>query len=532
MNKRRQSRDFSLPRYCSETCYGRHPIRGLRDDGSDDRSYARPRAVLTVLIFLLFAICNVADARSVAVEFPREGHCRAGCYWPARVTVGADASATSITLTADGAVSTELPLLGGKTDTVIPWLAARGAVSGGKWSIAAGQKVIAEGPVEADLEPLADDERLVVYTDGDVRDAVLAAASIMPGRRVVPLRLDLSEPLLAPPAAYESIDLLLLGASAVTRVRESTVAVLAAGGTAVGVRADQKPTGDWPWRQIQVPGGPTGHTRWWVLDHPPVGPRSLLDMEAYAPTYGWEHGWPADVRRRAVVLAAITAIALLGLSLWRSRHAAWAAAGLSLTAAAAIVLWTNRQSPLLSAGGALVEWDGAISQRDYWAYRSTLRNTDISIPWGIGRAAGATASILPTMLTKPVFFNALQMRQTGVKLICGLDGRPDHFTAHLATDATLGFLGRSLEPRKPVFHPVDRVTPVTPDTAGLGDDDANLTLTSPLYVLADQLYPGRVSGRVVDDEPRPPGADGPRGQGGRPDGQWQTIFIDNEPLGQ
>jgi hypothetical protein len=483
----------------------------------------------------LLACTSSAIAQSVAIDFPLEGHYREGRYMPVHVTVAADAGASSITLQADGVVSTELPLFGGKADAVVPWLAARGAVSGGKWSISSGTKVIAEGPIAADLKPLADDERLVAYTDGDMHEAMLAAAAIMPGRRVVPLRLDLAESLLTPPAAYETIDLLLLGPSAVSRVRESAVAVLAAGGTAVAVRADERPAGAWPWRQIAVPAGPQGLTKWWILDHPPVGPRSLMDMEVYAPTYGWEHGWPADVRWRSVLLAAIAGIALLGLSLWRSRHAKWAGAALSFVAAGAVMLWSSRQSPLLSAGGALVEWDGSISQRDFWAYRSTLRDTEVTIPWDVGRpAAAATPGDVPaiaaTMLTKPVFYNPMQMRQTGVKLICRPDGRPDRFTAHLATDATLGILSRSLEPRKPAFRPVDRITPVTPDTAGPRGDDANPALTSPLYVLADQLYPGRVSGRVIEEE-GPESAAAP-GTTGRPAGEWQTIFIDNEPAGQ
>jgi hypothetical protein len=197
------------------------------------------------------------------------------------------------------------------------------------------------------------------------------------------------------------------------------------------------------------------------------------------------------------------------------------------------MLWASRQSPLLSAGGALVEWDGSISQRDFWAYRSTLRDTDVSIPWDVGnpRPGAARDNIpvpAPTVLTKPVFFNPLQMRQTGVKLICRPDGRPDRFTAHLATDATLGIMSRSLEPRKPAFRPVDRITPVTPDTAGPRSDDGSPALTSPLYVLADQLYPGRVSGRVIEDEAPQMSHATP----GKPAGEWQTIFIDNEPVSQ
>jgi hypothetical protein len=502
-----------------------HPFPRLTRAAGSGTS--RPWLCFIPLLVVFLACASSSSAQSVTIGFPLEGHYRVGRYMPVRVAVAADAGATSIALQADGVVTTELPLYGGKGDAVVPWLASRGTIGDANWCISARSKVIAQANIAAELKPLANDERLVAYTDGGLHEALLAAAAIIPGSQIVPLRLDLSRPLLAPPAGYDTIDLLLLGPSAASRVRESAVAVLAAGGTAVAVRSDLRPPGDWPWRQISVPDAPQGPTQWWVLDHPPVGPRSLMDMEAYAPTYGWEHGWPLSVRRRSVLLAALDGIALLGLSLWRSRHAVWAGAALSLIAAGSVIFWTYRQSPLLSAGGALVEWDGSISQRDFWAYRSTLRDTDVSVPWDLRRPSDlATAGNARSFLTKPVFFNALQMRQTGVKLICRPDGWPDHFTAHLVTDATLGILSRSLEPRKPAVRSVDRITPVTPDTAGSRDDDANPALTSPLYVLADQLYPGRVSGRVIEDEiPQTSAAGAP----GKPPGEWQTIFIDNEP---
>ena len=401
---------------------------------------------------------------------------------------------------------------------MVPWLAVRGVI-GGTWSVSAGQKVIAQGPIAATLKPLAEDERLVAYSDGDMHEAMLAAASIMPGRRIVPIRLDLTGPLLTPPAAYETIDLLLLGPSAVSRVRESALAVLSAGGTAVAVRSNEKPAGQWPWQQVAAPSGAGGSTLWWVLDHPPVGPRSLMDMETYAPTYGWEHGWPAEIRRRSVLLAALAAIALLGLSLWRL--------------------------PLCGLGGRCAGDCGrrrgrrldsktippAVSRRRPGRMGRLDFTTGLL---GLSLNAARHGCIHPVGCRPPCRSRNTGRRgcsrghdvdqtrllqpgpdaQAAVKLICQPDGRPDRFTAHLATDSTLGILSRSLQPMKPAFRPVDRVTPVTPDTAGSHSDDANPALTSPLYVLADQLYPGRVSGRVIEEDLVEPPA-GPAAAPGR-----------------
>ena len=75
-----------------------------------------------------------------------------------------------------------------------------------------------------------------------------------------------------------------------------------------------------------------------------------------------------------------------------------------------------------------------------------------------------------------------------------------------------------MRPTIPEVRNVIRVTPVTPDTAGpTGEDNLDAALTSPLYVLADQLYPRGVTGRVMGDESTVAARHG------------QSMFIDNEP---
>ena len=491
-----------------------HPRPLPKGEGEDSRAGF---GVLPILLLIIAFLSTTASAASVTVDFPLDGHYRIGRYMPAHVTAeAADVAATSLRLRSDQVVTTELPLAGGKADATLPWLSVRGDIAQGSWSLESESRSVGQGALPA-LKPLADDERLVAWTDGDPDKIKALCAALMPDKKVVPVRLDLNRPLLAPACAYESLDLLVLGPAALPRVKESAVISLLAGGTAVLVRSDERPVGDWPWRKLEDRSASTQPLTWWLLDHATVGPRSIVDMEAYAPTYGWEHGWHSGIRKRVLLLAVLSAIVLLGVSLWRSRFAAWAAIALCALVTAGVLGWSHRQSPLLSAGGSLVEWDGSICQHDQWAYRSALRESTVLVPWNLN-AQNAEGSAASHFVTKPIFYNALQIRQTEVKLVCDATGRPDHFSAHLVTDGTIGFLGRSLAPVPPEYRPVDRITPVTPDTAApLKDDDAGSALTSPLYVLADQLYPGRVTGRVIDP-----------GRAATDPGHWQSIFIDDE----
>ena len=389
-----------------------------------------------------------------------------------------------------------------------------------------GGSVLAEGAIDAPLKALDDDEALVAYTEGDAGDAARAAAALLPGRRVVPVQLGLGPSMLTPAAAYQAVDLLLLGPAAATDVYPSQVAVLLAGGGTVALR----------WRRTKSPaatgpGGARGSGGRWVTRRWGRG-RSWRCPPTTRRTAGSTGGRPAC--GRVVVVAALTGIALLAVSLWRWRYAAAAGTALALAATVAVTAWSGRQSPVLSAGGALVTWDGSIAQRDFWAYRPALRNADASIPWhpepalaapgaATSRAAASGATVThpaaPTpaaaVLTVPVFASREHARHLGARLVCRSDGQPDRFTAHLLTDTTLAVLSRSVSPHRPTVRPVSRVTPVTPGGAPEPLDNGS-AVTSPLAVLADPLYPGTLSGSVIEDEP--PEAE---------TGQWQTIFIDD-----
>src|SRR5947208_11709610 len=100
------------------------PILRPAWNGHTERRHTRfVLPLLWLLGFLLpMHFCNAAAP--VDVSFPLEGHYREGRYMPVRVGV-VDAGTGTVTLTADGALATDLPVSAGRTDVVVPWLALR-----------------------------------------------------------------------------------------------------------------------------------------------------------------------------------------------------------------------------------------------------------------------------------------------------------------------------------------------------------------------------------------------------------------------
>jgi hypothetical protein len=286
------------------------------------------------------------------------------------------------------------------------------------------------------------------------------AAALFPLARVVPVPLDTSQPkLLTPTAAWEVLDGVMLDAPAATKVTESQLRVLLAGGTVVAVRADAKPGGGWPWRRE----GP-----YWVLRHDVAGPRDVVDADVYEPSYGWVRGWPASVRRQAVLAAVVFAILVLALTLWKSRYSAWAGLAFCVLVSGAVVVWGANRPPVLRAGGEIIVHDAAagLTQRDQWSYLSVMRSREASHPFG--------------ELGRPVFFMRRQSTDVGARLACAADGTPERIVASIPANGTLTLLTRS-------------VSPDTPDGSMI------VPVTSPLKVLANRLYPGAIVGQTPAD---------------------------------
>jgi hypothetical protein len=400
----------------------------------------RPLAAILAAL-LLPPVCRAQPA----VSFPLEGRYRPGKYMPVRVTepeAPDPAARSTIRLSADGAVATELERPTGPADVVIPWLVIGESPRDATWS-APGASASA---LPVTLRPLNEGERLVGLAGAEPA----AARSLFRYTGVVPVRLDPADPLPGPLAAWQSLDGLVLDAAAVPWLTERRLESLLAAGTTIAVRTADRPTGAWPWER---------QGDYWVVRADPAGPRGAVHPDAYAPTEAWSPGWPAAFRRQVVVGTILFALLALAASLWRSRAAAaLAVAGLSLAALAAFALWRARQPSTIAAGGAIIVAGGAQTRIDDWNYFRAMNTTQATTPWPDAPA-----------VSRPVFFSSRQAAQIGLRLIVAPDGRPRRFAWEMKPGTAVAFLSRTARP-------------------GPWDGAVSEPVTSPLREVAQSLY--------------------------------------------
>ena len=362
-------------------------------------------------------MARIAGAGVVVLTLT-EGHYRPGRYLPVRVE-GA-AGHASITLTAAGAIPTKLKSIE-RNDLIVPWLAVTDSVTHARFELDGNSH-----PIDPDLRALSPQEKLVAFI-GPTGDASV----VFPGSTIVPIVLDPSNPLPGSTEAWECLDGIVLSSAAAARLSQEQRATLLAAGTAIAVRSETAPDVRWPW---------THQGDYWVLRYAAAGPNSIVEPEAYVPTYGWDRGWPESFRRRVLFAAVVFSIVAMATLLWGSR---WTIIlFISLTAAfiAAFAIWYAGQSPVLELTSAVRVDAGPISQLDLWTWHSTVRPTACV---GIGR---------------PVLATLAQVEHFGLRLICRSDGRPDYFAFHLIPGQSMAFLSRQVRvsPPPPTLSPASR----------------------------------------------------------------------------
>jgi hypothetical protein len=376
------------------------------------------------LFVAMLAMCWLAFpcAAEVQLSLPLEGYYRPGRYMPVRLVVRGEGSGP-LKLTAEGAVPVWLDVgsTGNAIDVTVPLLVVRAPLGPLSWSLPNGRS----GRLEARLTPLGEEDRLVAHSGTDAADA----ASLFPGKTIVPIALDLAAPLQAPRAvmAWEVLDGLVVDRAP----GNHQVSFLTVGGTAVVVRSATAPEPGWlQWQWV-------GKT--WVMFQPPAGPRGVVVPAAYDAASGWNPGRPPHLRRQALLLAAVFAIVVVGLTLWRSRLAVAAVVALSVVATGALVFWTARQSTVEGAGGTVLVRRGGLFQGDEWVYFKSLAPAAAEFPCYAG--------------TKPIFSSAEDVERTGMRLECNPDGIPLRFTFRLQPDATIAFLTRMALARSDMRRP-------------------------------------------------------------------------------
>ncbi len=415
------------------------------------RSTPRLRFIFLLFFLWIWHATTAVYAADATIALPLQGFYRPGRYFPVHVTAHAGSPTEKITLQADGALPTDIQASNGAIDARIPWLSIR-TVGDVSWATPAGVH-----SVKLPLRPLDEDERLIGFAGADPD----ALAPLFPGKTLIRVPLDVTDPLPGETTAWESLDGIVLDATAAGRLAESTVRDLLASGAAIAIRSRQKPGGDWPWQQR----GP-----YWSVKIDIAGPTSAYQPDAYAPTQTWLRGWPARMRRQIAIAAVIFAILATAAVLWQSRHAVWIVVGVSVLSTGLVSLWRHRLSDSLAAAGSIVIVSDAATQVDAWEYRAVLRPADGIFRW--------------RPLGRPVFGYRCAADETAARQLCAADGKPLAVLYHLEPRQTLAFQTRILAAQTPA------ITPTMP-------------VTSPLRAMADDLYVrrgDRIVGQVQSED--------------------------------
>lgn len=361
---------------------------------------------------LLLLLAASASAQEATVSLPLQGRYRRGRCMPVRIDARGGQPGQPLTLAGDGALTAQINS-GPSFSGVIPWLAIR-TVSSPVWNFGAGPHAL-----DLPLKPLEEDERLIGYVGVD--PDVLGPS--FPGQSLVRVPLDLADPLPGDVSAWEALDGLALDAAAASRLDEAKVRALLAGGTKIAIKSRRKPGGPWRWR-------PRGEC--WIAELELAGPTTAYLPEAYVATQSWPRGWPWEIRKQSLAVAAIFSLLLLaGLMAPRS-YRFCAALLISVAAAALIALWIKRQSPLIHLSGRVVVEGNARRQCDRWSYFATLQPTELQIACD-GQ-------------TRIVFGDRRQAISMNARQVLSPEGRAMKYRLSLVPRQQIAFQSRSVGP--------------------------------------------------------------------------------------
>jgi hypothetical protein len=371
-----------------------------------------------MLLWLSAASSPAHAAARAEVVFPLGAHYRVGRYVPVRVTLQDGAAAR---VDAPG---------------VVPTVVRPDGRAAGQPTVPLLVVTRMDGPrtpamLQQVMRPLEDDERLVgvaASPDADV------TASLFPGKRVIAVALELSDPLPGPAMAWGSLDAVLLDEAAAARVSDRQLEGLRASGVAVAIRSAARPAGEWGWERR---GG------WWVLPPDERAVVRLVQPTRYA-TAGETAGAPAQFRRVIVVSLTCFAIGALAASLWRDRRAWMAVVAVSVLAAGGIAAWNARQptsATVMSAQKVAGPWLDQYVQ-------------------DVARANGVVRHPIVGAAAWPILFSPRHASALDLTLECRADGTPAAFVAALKRGQSMVFLNRFLADLTP--DPAPATSPAGP----------------------------------------------------------------------
>lgn len=446
-----------------------------------------PRWLILFLIAPFFASAS-AFAADLSISLPLGPWYRAGKYIPVHVTASVPENAkTHIGLAASNVTSpTGISLGAGRVsiepadsrvDAIVPWFVTDGR--------AKRPRVFVESPFESidgpELRPLGESERMVGWT---TPDPAFARELLHGPPRLIPIALDPAKPIVGNPAAWEMLDAVILDADSASRLVESQISGLLAGGVTVAVKTASPPFPKWPWKRMG---------EYSVLKYNPAGPDGTgststgFHEQAFLPISDWLPGRTWDFRKKVLIAAGVCCILILALALWRPRMTwLWT---IVLVGAMSLVLgkWWATTATVRQAGGEVIVLNpSGLTQTDAWTYQSSSAGRPSTLKW--------------RDITRPIFASRSTQDDIWTSLRCDPAGEPAEFDIQIPANRKVAFLSRSVGLHSPR-------TPPDPK------------LTSPLVPFVNQVYvdeAGHSLGQL-------PSASNPGIE------QWNAVVIENAP---
>jgi hypothetical protein len=375
----------------------------------------RAAAIIAMLLSLLAA--GEAPGQ-VEISYPLGEWYRVGKFLPVRVKV--NFNSPNLKLSADGAVTTDVSLVAGRFDGVVPLLSVL-PLDACRWSTSSDTSPNA---VKHAFRPLADDERLIGATSVDEK----LAATLFPNRRIVWSTLSLANPLPGPASSWEALDGIMLDATAAARLKGDQLKTLLAAGTIVAIRIEPRPDTRFPWKQ---------HGPWWVVHAKPEGPQAAIHPDAYAPAAAWSPGWPDRVRKSFFLILVLFSIVCVYTAMAvGQRRKGWIGVVVVSIGASALLIWWSGVPQTTRAALATIHIRGADWERsDEWNYFRSISDQ------GSGRMLASNVDIV-----KPVFASARHAQTLEVALDFRSEGLSPLFRFRLSRGQQLAFVRRSVVP--------------------------------------------------------------------------------------
>jgi hypothetical protein len=334
---------------------------------------------------LCFCVC-VSEA---AITLPLQGYCKPGRYFP--IQIDASDSAGDLTLSTEGGLTTQVRA--GQGIRIVPMLVTGFPTS---LNIATQNTPALNNPTlnnptlntpplnstahpPLSLRTPGENEKLVASTNDDVS----AASPLFPGQKLLPIRLDATDPLPGNPIVWESLDAMVLDNTTWTRITDAQRSALLGSGVMLISTGVKAPDDRWPWQHRGVV---------WTLAISPAGPAGeLVNADLYAPTYGWTPGWSPSIRGQVLGVGGLLVLLTVALMLRPNRWTIAVAFVLALSTALGVAMWRKSLSVISLTGGDVLIDHGGLIQRDEWVYERAAENTLADIPW-----SGSTHPIFPS----------------------------------------------------------------------------------------------------------------------------------------